>query len=119
MQQETPHEFRCVQRHGLVACAATRTIVLPAEGNAALVERDEALVGDGYPMRVARQIREHRFWSRERSLGINHPFACAQWREPLSEERGVCKRGVLTEEPQLAATVCSGELLQEAAPEQS
>jgi hypothetical protein len=35
-------------------------------------------------MRVARQIRAHRFWSRERPPGIHHPFIHSHARSGMS-----------------------------------
>ncbi|MDQ0621929.1 hypothetical protein QFZ39_001139 [Paraburkholderia graminis] len=118
VQEEAPHELVGRKRHRLVACAAAGPIVLPAEGHAALVERDESLVGDGYAMCIARQIRKHSIWSCERPLRIHHPFACAQRREPPRERSGIGKCGVITEEPQLVLAICVGELFQETPPEQ-
>src|SRR5258707_8458061 len=46
------------QGHGLVAGAPLRAIVLPAEGDPALIERNQPLVGDRDTVGVARQIRE-------------------------------------------------------------
>jgi len=118
MQQEAPHEFLWLKRHRLLACAAAGPIVLPSEGHAAFVECYEPLIGDGHAMRVARQIRKHRFRSRERALRIYDPFARTQRREPLCESSGIGKPGVLTKETQLAPAMCMGELFQEAPPEQ-
>jgi len=56
VEQEATHELVGVERHGLVARRALVAVVLPAEGDAALVERDQAAVEDGHPMRVARQM---------------------------------------------------------------
>ncbi|CAE6908220.1 hypothetical protein R69749_08506 [Paraburkholderia domus] len=53
VQQEAAHELVRAQGHGLVAGAPLRAIVLPAEGHAAFIERNEPLVGDGHAMRVA------------------------------------------------------------------
>jgi hypothetical protein len=53
--------------------------VAHAAGNAAWIP-----VEDGYPMRVARQIRAHRFWSRERPPGIHHPFIHSHARSGMS-----------------------------------
>ncbi|MBB6106643.1 hypothetical protein F4827_006519 [Paraburkholderia bannensis] len=118
MQQEASHEFLWLKRHRLLARAPAGPVVLPPEGHAPVVERDEPLIGDGHAMRIARQIRKDRLRSRERALRINHPFACSQRREPLCEDSGFGKPGVLTKEAQLAPAMCMGELFQEAPPEQ-
>lgn len=53
MKQEAAHEFAGFEDHGLVAGASLRTVVLPAERDATLIEGDQALVGDGDAVRVA------------------------------------------------------------------
>nr|DAE47901.1 MAG TPA: hypothetical protein [Caudoviricetes sp.] len=53
MEQEAAHEFAGFEGHGLVAGASLRKVVRPAERHAALIEGDEALVGDGDAVRVA------------------------------------------------------------------
>jgi hypothetical protein len=86
------------------------SIVLPAESDTAFVERDEPLVRDRNSVGIARQIGQHRLRPGERALRIDHP---------LRKDRRIGKRCVLAEEAQLAPTMCIGEFLQEAAPEQS
>ena len=53
VKQEPTYEFVRFERHCLVPCASIHAIVLPAEGDAALIERNESLVGDGHAMRLA------------------------------------------------------------------
>ncbi len=64
-------------------------VVLPSKTNAAVVESDEAAVGDGDPMRVTAQIGEHLAGTRKRELGVNNPFNTAQWRENGREGIGL------------------------------
>ena len=85
MQQEAAHELLGAERHRLVARLALGAVVLPAEGDAALVECEQAAVGDGHAVRVAGQIGEHRRGSGERALGIDDPLARAQRCEPVCE----------------------------------
>ena len=63
------------ERHRLVARPALGAVVLPAEGDAALVQREQAAVGDRHPVGVARQIGQHRRGPGKRALGIDHPLA--------------------------------------------
>jgi hypothetical protein len=56
MKQEAAHELIGFERHGLVAGAPLGPVVLPAEGDAAFVEGDQALVGDRYAVRIPRQV---------------------------------------------------------------
>src|SRR6202051_3690305 len=52
VRKKAAHDLVRARGHGLVAGAPLRAIVLPAEGDAALIERNEPLVGDGHAMRV-------------------------------------------------------------------
>jgi len=76
MQQKAPDEFLHLQRHrgGLTGAG----IVLPAERHAAVLQRDQTLVGDGYPMGITRQVLQHLPGSTEWRFGIDHPFGCGQ-----------------------------------------
>ena len=48
-------------------------VVLPFEGHAGLVERDEPGVGDCDAVGVAGEVSEHRLGPGEGSLGVDHP----------------------------------------------
>src|SRR5260221_11882574 len=63
--EEAADELVCGERHALVSIAALDAVVLPLEGNAVLVEGDQATVGDGNAVGVTRQIGEHRLGSTE------------------------------------------------------
>jgi hypothetical protein len=56
------------------------------------IEGDEAAVGDGDPMGVARQVGEHRFGSPERPLRVDHPLGLTQRCEPGTERFGIGER---------------------------
>jgi hypothetical protein len=60
VQQETTHELVGIERHGLVARTSLDAIILPAEGDTALVQANESPVGDSHPVGIAGQIRQHR-----------------------------------------------------------
>ncbi|CAE6843509.1 hypothetical protein R69749_07226 [Paraburkholderia domus] len=119
VQQEPPSELIGASGHGLVEGMPLGTVVLPAEGHAPFVERDEPLARDGHAMRIARKAREYNLGSGERALLIHHPLTRAQRREPPGEDSPIGKCGVLTEEPQLVTAMQDREFLQEAAPEQA
>ena len=57
MQQEAAHELVGVERHDLMALGAATAIILVAEGDAGLVEGEEALVRDGDPVCVEVRLR--------------------------------------------------------------
>ena len=56
-----------------MALAVLCAVVLPLEGDAALIEGDESAVGDGDAMGVSGEVGEHGFGSSEWSLGIDDP----------------------------------------------
>ena len=73
-------------------------VVLPAERDAALVEGDEAAVGDGDAVGVARQVGEHRLGSGEGPLGVDDPLGGAAApggprRRPVGERRQIAEEG--------------------------
>ena len=53
---------------------AVGCIILPAEGDAVILEADQAMVRDGDAVRVAGEVVEDVFCSTERSLGIDDPI---------------------------------------------
>ena len=71
--------------HAFVSIAARDAVVLPFEGDASLVAGDQAAVGDGHAVGIARQIGQHRLGSAERALAVDDPFGLAQRREPGGE----------------------------------
>jgi len=54
VQQEAADELAGGRGHGLVAGAALGPVIPSPEGHAAVVEADQAPIGDGDPVRVAR-----------------------------------------------------------------
>jgi hypothetical protein len=58
------------QGHHLGLVASLGPVVFPFEGNAGLVEGDEAGIGDGDAMGVAGEIGEYRLGSAERYYGL-------------------------------------------------
>lgn len=77
VEQEAADELVGRERHGALALDTIAAIVLVAEGDSGLVAGDQAAVRDGNPVRVARQVGEHRLGSGEGRLGIDHPALAA------------------------------------------
>src|SRR5271154_4590097 len=78
VDEEAADELVCGERHSLLTVAALDAVILPSEGDAVLVEGDQAAVGDGDAVGIARQIGQHGLWTAERTLGIDDPFpSCA------------------------------------------
>ena len=47
-----------IERHLLVSLGAFEAVILPFEGDASVVEGDQAAVGDRHPTGVAREIAQ-------------------------------------------------------------
>ena len=105
MQQEAAHELVGVERHDLLALRTAAAIVLVAEGNARLVEGDQAAVRDRDPMRVEREISEHRFGAGERGLGIDHPSLLSERREMAKEAASFGETSLGAEEDELSGVM--------------
>ena len=73
VEEKAADELAGVERHGFEAVAAFDPVVLPFEGDALVVERDEPGVRDRDAVSVAREIGENRFRSGEGSLGVDDP----------------------------------------------
>jgi hypothetical protein len=71
MEQEAADELIRGERHGLVSRASPDPIVLPAEGNPALVERDKAAVWRSPPDGC--EVGQHGLGSGEWALGVDDP----------------------------------------------
>jgi len=99
VEQEAADELVRRERHGLVAIAPFEPIVLPCEGDAVVVGRDQATVGDRDAVGVARQIGEHGLRSGERSLGVDEPPRRPERGEEGGEGIGVGETSVLAEKP--------------------
>src|ERR1700730_477978 len=80
------------------------------ERDASLVERDQAAVGDGDTVSVARQIGEHGLWAGEWTLGIDEPARLSERGEERRKRLGVCQMCIGAEELQLARRVCRRKL---------
>src|SRR6266404_5636327 len=60
-------------------------VVLPAERDVGIVDVNDSVVGDGYPVRVPGQILQHMFRPAKRWLGINHPVFTKQGAQECGE----------------------------------
>ena len=80
VQEKAADELDSVERHGLEPVAAFDPVVLPLEGDALLVERDEPGIRDRDAVGVARQVSEDGLRPGERPLGVDDPFRAAQRR---------------------------------------
>src|SRR3954465_13461162 len=73
VKQETPDELVGGERHPAIACPPVAAVILVAEGDAAVVESEEAAVRDRDAVGVTGEIGEHRLRPGEGRLGVDEP----------------------------------------------
>src|SRR5467141_32106 len=98
MHQEAADELVGIERHHSVSLPTFEAVILPLEGDALVIERDQAAVGDGDAVGVAREIAQDFRGSPEWAFAVDHPFAVAQRRQVRREGLRMGERGVLAEE---------------------
>jgi hypothetical protein len=74
MHQKAADELVGMERHLLVSLGAFDAVILPFEGDAPVIDRDQAAVGDRHPMGVAREVAQHFGGASERAFGIDDPI---------------------------------------------
>src|SRR5215472_15002612 len=102
-----PNPTYCCTRH------------IPAEGNLAVIDAEQAVIGNGHAMRVAAEVIQDLFGAPEGRLGVNHPLGVAKRCQVLGERFRVPESLERREELQLAGVEGGLEMLEEQAPEQS
>ena len=98
MEQEATDELVRRERHDALPLGTIAAVVLVAEGDASLVERQQAAVGDGDPVGIAREIGEHGLGAGERRLGIDYEALLPDRGEMAQEEAAVGETGLRAEE---------------------
>src|ERR1035438_3957390 len=116
--QETPDELFGGNRHHLLGLLLV-PVVFPGEGDLAVFQRQQAVVGDGHAMGIAPQVFEHVLRTTERRLSVNHPFALVQRRQIRGESGRVVQGFQIAEELELAGGVGRLQLFQKQAAEQT
>ena len=71
MDEEAADELVSTQCHRFLFGVAT--IILPLEANLAVLDIEDAIVGDVDTVCVAADVLQDLLWSGERALGIDHP----------------------------------------------
>jgi len=98
VEQEAADELAGAERHDALAVRTIAAVILVAEGDTTLVERDQPTVRDGDAVGVSRQIGEHRFRAGERWLGVDGPTLLAERRQVTEERPSLAQAHVATEE---------------------
>jgi hypothetical protein len=98
MEQEAADELVRCERHDALPLRTIAAVVFVAEGDTGLIERKQALVGDGDPVGVAREIGEHGLRAGERWPGINHEPPLPDRSKMTQEQAVVGETGLGAEE---------------------
>ena len=71
MQKKAPQELIDGQRHQLLLVAMGG--IAPAEGDVAVFQSNESVVGDSYAVGVSAKISQGMLGTAEGALGVDHP----------------------------------------------
>src|SRR6516165_11983977 len=95
--QEAVQKFLAGQRHG--ALLVVVGVIFPSEDHLGFVDRENAVVGNGYAVRVTGQIMQYVLGSAKRWLGVN---------DPIFLEQGVqeCCKGIFVGQRQALSVKC-------------
>ena len=118
VQKKSAHELLGRERHRLVTGTPLGPVILPAEGHTVLIHRHQSPVRDGHPVGVAGQVSQYCRGTGEWTLGIHHPFAGSQWRQPATKRSGIDQARVFSEELQMPGMMQLLQFFEEAPPEQ-
>ena len=119
VDEEAADELGRCQGHGLVALAAFDAVILVSEGDACRIGLDQAAVGYGDPVGIARQVGQHGPGPAEGPFGIDHPFGLAQRLEEGGKGGPVGQALMIAEEGQAVLVMGSGQHRQHQAPEEA
>nr|CAM78245.1 hypothetical protein MGR_P0016 [Magnetospirillum gryphiswaldense MSR-1] len=105
VQHEPADELAGRNCHDALPVSPLASVVLVAEGDAVLVEVDEAAIRDSDAVGVARQIGEHGLGAAEGRLGIDDPAFLSDRREMPQECSPLGQMGDSAKEGELAGIV--------------
>ena len=117
MQQEAANELVRLQRQGFLPGLVA--IILVAKTDLAVVDVEQAMVGDGHAVGITPQVIQDLFGTSERWFGVNHPLAFAQRGQVLGESFRVTESLEGGKELELAVVKGGLEVIEEQAPEQA
>src|ERR1700687_5857124 len=78
VQEEAAHELAVRDPHDFALGPVTVPILLPAEADMGFIDVEQATIGDGDPMGVAREIGQNLRGTGEDLFRIDDPLGCAQ-----------------------------------------
>src|ERR1700722_9288518 len=116
MDEEAADELVGIQCHRLLLAAAT--IILPLEANLAIVDIEDAIVGNGDAVCVSADVFQDLLRSGEGALCIDHPFGLTDRGQVTLEGVPLPQMSQGGEKYQLTGGKCSLQSLDEEPPEQ-
>jgi hypothetical protein len=119
VHEKTADELVGIERHELVSLGTLDPIILPLESDVLVIECDEATVGDGDAVSVAREVAQDFLGAPKWSFAVDDPLGVAQRCQISGEASGIGERNVLTKELELSGLIGTGKLLQEQSAEQT
>ena len=81
MHQEAAGELVRIEGHHSISLVTFDAIVLPLEGDALVIERDQAAIGDGDAMGVAREVAQDFLGAPEWAFAVDDPLCVTQRRQ--------------------------------------
>src|SRR5258707_11941263 len=117
MQQEAADDL--IRRDGHDLLPVVVPIVLPAEANRTVLDVEQAIVGDGDPVRIASDVLQDLLWSGEGWLGVHHPFGPPERSQVAQERTTLPERLQRGEELQLPGVEGLLQIAQEQTPEET
>jgi hypothetical protein len=96
VEQEPAKKLDPVEGHGSLSALAG--IVLVAERDLGVLERDQALIGDGDPVGVPGEVVEDLVGTAERRFGVDDPFFASQGVQPAVPGVGMFEFGAVSVE---------------------
>ena len=115
VHKKSADELDRVERHGPLA--SSLGVVLPAEGNLAILQTEQATVADGRLVRVSSQVLQDSRGSSPWWLGRHDPVGSHGLRQQMVELSGVGQRGELAREAKLPPSEGSVQSRQKLTPE--
>ena len=117
MQQESPNKLYSFHSHLLELSGGG--VVFEGEGDLAIVNSQDAMVGNGDAMSIAAQITEDRFGGGEGRFGVDDPVLLIEWVEELAPNTELTQFGSAACQLELAGIVSLAEGGQELAAKQT
>src|ERR1700689_1491921 len=115
VQQESAQELVDCQRHQTLLVLVSG--IAPAKSNAALVEGDEAVVGDGHAMSVLAEIAQRMLRTAEGTFRVHHPFGAEQRTQPRRKHLWILQRSQTAVEAEVVLRMQCSQAVHKLAPE--